>query len=123
MWWKEEEEDEEGRREEVTHIIIITEQGRIKKTPVEEYASTLPSFKNAGKLALRLTADDDDNDVPVAVLCCAEADSILVLTAQGKFVRLESKNIKSTSRVTKGRLIVMLERTGDFVTGACVIRR
>ena len=72
-------------------IVFATAQGKIRKNSLEDFSS----IKSAGKIAMKL----DANDKIVGVKICKDDQDIILSTKLGKCIRFESKKL----RVFKGR--------------------
>ena len=56
----------------------------------------------------------------VAVLCVSETSDLMIITKDGKIIRLESSEIRQAGRSTQGVRLVRMEE-GDQVAAASVI--
>ena len=58
----------------------------------------------------------------VGIIHVTEQSEVMIITQQGKIIRLESNAIRSAGRSTQGvRLLRMEEGEGDRIAAACLI--
>jgi DNA gyrase subunit A len=93
-------------------ILSVTSKGYGKRTSVEEYR--LQGRGGSGIINMRTTAR---NGRVVAVSGVAEEDQILLITAQGKIIRMDAAGISRIGRATQGVRLIQLEE-GDEVVSA-----
>ena len=96
-------------------ILSISEQGYGKRTELDEYRLTARGGK--GVINMKITSKIGH---VVAVLSVKEDTDLMIITKDGKIIRIESGEIRQAGRSTQG---VRLVRTddGDLVAGAGVI--
>ena len=88
-------------------VLIVTERGFGKRTAVEEYRTQGRGGK--GIINVRTT---DKNGKVVAIMRVQEEYDVLVMTANGKLIRVRSQDIRAVGRATQGvRLINLVMRT------------
>jgi DNA gyrase subunit A len=96
-------------------MLSISENGFGKRTPLKDYRLTRRGGK--GVINMKTSAR---NGMVVSVLA-VEADSdLMIITQDGKIIRLESAEIRKAGRSTQGVRLVRLE-PGDRVAAASVI--
>jgi len=93
-------------------ILTVSRNGYGKKTPVEDYR--LQGRGGSGIINMRTT---DRNGEVVACMAVAEDDHVLVITAQGKIIRVDTAGISRIGRATQGVRIIQLD-DGDEVVSA-----
>ncbi len=101
------------RGTEAQFVFFVTQNGMIKKTPLEEYTNIR---KKKGLAALKLK----DGDSLVNVLILKDED-VIVSTYGGKIIRIKSTDVGISSRVSQGLVGIKLEE-GDYVTSLAAIR-
>jgi DNA gyrase subunit A len=106
---------EEGKEEAAGLVLTITENGYGKRTPVSEYRRQ----SRAGKGVINLKATERNGKV-VAVLNVHETTQVMVITQQGKIIRLESNDIRETGRSTQGVRVLRLDE-GDRIAAATIL--
>ncbi|HEX4230697.1 MAG TPA: DNA gyrase subunit A [Bryobacteraceae bacterium] len=96
-------------------ILSISENGYGKRTPLQDYRLTARGRK--GVINMKTT-----NKVGkvVAVLSVKETTELMIITKDGKIIRLESGMIRQAGRSTQGVRLVRME-DGDQVAAASVI--
>jgi len=101
--------------EETALILSISEHGYGKRTPLKDYRLTARGGK--GVINMKTT---DRNGKVVAILSVKEDTYIMIITKDGKIIRLESGEIRQAGRSTQGVRLVRMEE-GDRVAAAGVI--
>ena len=82
------------RNTEAMFVIFATKNGLVKRTPLTEYIGTR---KKSGLAALKIK--DDDSLASVTII---KDEDILLLSSEGKIIRLKSDDISISSRNTQG---------------------
>jgi DNA gyrase subunit A len=96
-------------------ILSISENGFGKRTPLEDYRLT----KRGGKGVINMKTTTRNGKV-VAILSVMEDSDLMIITKDGKIIRIESGEIRQAGRSTQGVRLVRLEE-GDRVAAASVI--
>jgi DNA gyrase subunit A len=96
-------------------ILSISENGYGKRTPLEDYRLTARGRK--GVINMKTTAKVGK---VVSILGVAENTDLMIITKDGKIIRLESSEIRQAGRSTQGVRLVRLE-DGDLVAAASLI--
>jgi DNA gyrase subunit A len=96
-------------------VLSVTEGGFGKRTSVEEYRTQSRGGK--GVINVRTT---DKNGKVVAIMRIQEDTDILVMTANGKLIRVRSQDIRAVGRATQGVRLINLD-DDDKVTAATLI--
>ena len=96
-------------------ILSISENGYGKRTPLEDYRLTARGRK--GVINMKTTAKVGK---VVAILGVAESTDLMIITKDGKMIRLESSEIRQAGRSTQGVRLVRMDE-GDQVAAASVI--
>jgi len=96
-------------------ILSVTENGYGKRTPIGAYRFV--SRGGQGVINMKTT---ERNGKVLAIMKVNENSEIILITAQGKLIRLEAAAIRAVGRSTQGvKLMDLLE--GDQVSAACLI--
>ncbi|WP_253953890.1 DNA gyrase subunit A [Schaalia sp. 19OD2882] len=82
---------------EGTDLLIVTESGYAKRTPVEEYPT-----KGRGTLGVRVGKLVDERGGLVGALVVAPDEDVMVITESGKLVQVNASDVRPTSRNTMG---------------------
>jgi DNA gyrase subunit A len=96
-------------------ILSISENGFGKRTPLVDYRLTARGGK--GVINMKLTPRIGK---VVAILSVKEDTDLMIITRDGKIIRLESGEIRQAGRSTQGVRLVRMEE-GDQVAAASVI--
>ena len=96
-------------------VLSVTERGFGKRTAVEEYRAQ----GRGGKGIINLKTTDKNGKV-VSVMRVQEDSDILVMTANGKLIRVSSTDIRAVGRATQGVRLINLDEE-DKVTAATLI--
>ena len=96
-------------------ILSISELGYGKRTPLQDYRLTARGRK--GVINMKTTPRVGK---VVGVLSVRENTDLMIITKDGKIIRLESGEIRQAGRSTQGVRLVRMEE-GDRVAAASVI--
>src|SRR5690348_13719952 len=96
-------------------ILSIAENGYGKRTELEEYRLTA----RGGKGVINMKTTTKTGNV-VAILSVKEESDLVIVSQNGKIIRIESSEIRQAGRSTQGVRLVSLEE-GDKVAAASVI--
>jgi len=96
-------------------ILSIAEQGYGKRTPLEDYRLTA----RGGKGVINMKTTTKTGRV-VAILSVREDSDLMIVSQNGKIIRIESSTIRQAGRSTQGVRLVNLDE-GDKVAAASLI--
>jgi DNA gyrase subunit A len=96
-------------------ILSIAENGYGKRTPLEDYRLT----SRGGKGVINMKTTKKTGRV-VGILSVKEDSDLMIVSQNGKMIRIESGTIRQAGRSTQGVRLVNLEE-GDMVAAASVI--
>jgi DNA gyrase subunit A len=96
-------------------ILSIAENGYGKRTPLDDYRLT----DRGGKGVINMKTTNKTGKV-VAILSVKEDSDLMIVSQNGKIIRIESSTIRQAGRSTQGVRLVNLEE-GDKVAAASVI--
>jgi len=103
-------------RESLTSLMLtVAEKGYGKRTPLAEYRVT----SRGGKGVINLKSTDRNGAV-VAALQVREESDVMIITSQGKVIRVHSGEIREAGRSTQGVRLLRLDE-GDRVVAAAAI--
>jgi DNA gyrase subunit A len=103
-------------RESLTSLMLTaSEKGFGKRTPLAEYRVT----SRGGKGVINLKTTERNGSV-VAALQVKEDSDVMIITGQGKVIRVHSAEIREAGRSTQGVRLLRLEE-GDRVAAAASI--
>jgi DNA gyrase subunit A len=100
-----------------TEMLSISEHGFGKRTLLEEYR-----FQSRGGKGVINMKTSDRNGLVVAVLPVSDESQVLIITSQGKLIRVEAKGIRVSGRSTQGVKLIDTS-DGDMVASASLIER
>jgi DNA gyrase subunit A len=98
-------------------MLSISEHGFGKRTELKEYRVT----SQGGKGVINMKTSDR-NGLVVAVLPVSDESQIMIITNQGKLIRMETKGIRVSGRSTQGVKLIDAS-DGDLVSSASLIER
>jgi len=103
-------------RESLTSLMLtVAEKGYGKRTPLAEYRVT----SRGGKGVINLKTTDRNGSV-VAALQVREESDVMIITGQGKVIRVHAAEIREAGRSTQGVRLLRLEE-GDRIAAAAAI--
>ena len=98
-------------------VLVVTENGYGKKTPIEEYRIT-----NRGGKGVKTLNITDKNGIITAFKTVTDDKDLIIITNEGIIIRLEIDKISQMSRVTQGVRLINL-REGQKVSSISVVDR
>ncbi|HKS42441.1 MAG TPA: DNA gyrase C-terminal beta-propeller domain-containing protein, partial [Blastocatellia bacterium] len=98
-------------------MLSISENGFGKRTKLEEYRFQ----SRAGRGVINMKTSDR-NGLVVAVLPVNDESQVLIITSQGKLIRVDAKGIRVSGRSTQGVKLIDTS-DGDKVSSASLIER
>ena len=98
-------------------MLSISENGFGKRTKLEEYR-----FQSRGGKGVINMKTSDRNGLVVAVLPVNDESQVLIITNQGKLIRVDTKGIRVSGRSTQGVKLIDTS-DGDEVSSASLIER
>src|ERR1700691_2142645 len=103
-------------RDSLTSLMLtVSEKGYGKRTPLAEYRVT----SRGGKGVINLKSTDRNGSV-VAALQVGEESDVMIITGQGKVIRVHSGEIREAGRATQGVRLLRLDE-GDRIAAAAAI--
>ena len=96
-------------------ILCISEKGYGKRTPLSYYRLQ----SRGGKGVINMKTTNRTGNV-IAILSVTENTDLMIITKDGKIIRLESSEIRQVGRSTQGVRLVKLDE-GDSVAAASLI--
>jgi DNA gyrase subunit A len=98
-------------------MLSITGKGYGKQTPLSEYR--VQSRGGKGVINVKTT---ERNGKVVAVMPVKEDDEVMIITSQGKLVRLEASDIRETGRSAQGVRVITLSEEDEVASASLVGR-
>src|SRR4051812_40605560 len=96
-----------------SYLVLATRQGRIKKTPLEQ-------FERVRSTGIRAITIDDKDELAWVDISSGE-DDVIIATAQGMLARFAEDEVRPMGRVAAGVIGIRLARAGDFVVSMSVV--
>jgi DNA gyrase subunit A len=112
----EELENEQIKDSLVTLMLTVAEKGYGKRTPLAEYRIT----SRGGKGVVNMKTTDRNGSV-VATLQVTEESDVMIITHDGKVIRVHANEIREAGRSTQGVRLLRLEGE-DSVAAAAVLQ-
>jgi DNA gyrase subunit A len=112
----EELENEQIKDSLVTLMLTVAEKGFGKRTPLAEYRIT----SRGGKGVVNMKTTDRNGSV-VATLQVTEESDVMIITHDGKVIRVHANEIREAGRSTQGVRLLRLE-ADDSVAAAAVLQ-
>jgi DNA gyrase subunit A len=104
-------------RESLTSLMLtVAEKGYGKRTPLAEYRVT----SRGGKGVINLKSTDRNGAV-VAALQVREDSDVMIITSQGKVIRVHSAEIREAGRGTQGVRLLRLDGGDDVAAAAAIL--
>lgn len=98
-------------------VLSVAEGGRGKRTQLGEYRLT----SRGGKGVINMKTTKATGDV-LAVMKVTDEEDVMLITRQGKIIRMDASTIRKTGRSASGVKLVNLE-TGDQIAAATITDR
>jgi len=94
-------------------ILVVCENGYGKRSQVEDFRQT-----NRGGVGVRSIITSQRNGSVIAALSVCDADSVLLMSAEGQAVRIPMRDVRVMGRSTQGVRLVNVKEETDIVVGA-----
>src|SRR5919106_4592764 len=85
-------------------ILSVTEQGYGKRTEIEEYR-----VQSRGGIGIINIQTSDRNGKVVGIARVTDEDELMLITQQGKILRMASRDIRTIGRSTQGVRLIDIE--------------
>ena len=97
-------------------VLVVTEKGYGKKTPISEYRLTHRGSK--GVKALNVT---EKNGMLVSLLAVSDANDLVIITDSGIVMRMSMSQVSTLGRATQGVRLIRLKDEQKVATVALVM--
>lgn len=108
---------EDKRKKWFHDLLVITEQGMGKRTPVTEY----PSQNRGGQGVKVMNLSSKTGNLAAAFSVNQDIDQIFITTKGAQMVKLPVQNIPQLKRPTQGVILMRFAKPGDNVVAATAI--
>ena len=98
-------------------LLIVTENGMGKRTPLPEY----PVQNRSGQGLKVCETSDKTGKLAGALLVNQDSEVLLITTSQGQAIKLPIKNIPRLGRATQGVILMRFAKDGDSVAAVTTI--
>jgi DNA gyrase subunit A len=99
-------------------ILSVTERGYGKRTELEEYR-----LQSRGGVGIINIQTSERNGKVIGVVQVSDDDELMLITQQGKILRMASNNIRSIGRATQGVRLIEIEGEDRAVSIARLAER
>ncbi len=93
-----------GVAQEGSDLLVVTENGFGKKTPLDEYKT-----QNRGGQGVNTYRISDATGNVAGIMVVTEADDVMLITSDGTIIRMKTKEISRIGRLTKGVRLMRLD--------------
>jgi DNA gyrase subunit A len=98
-------------------LLIVTEKGMGKRTPLPEY----PVQNRSGQGLKVCETTDKTGKLAGALLVDQDSEVLLITTSQGQAIKLPIKNIPRLGRATQGVILMRFAKDGDGVAAVTTV--
>lgn len=95
-------------------ILVVSEKGYGKRSPIEDYRLTNRGAK--GVLTLKIT---DKTSYLVAIRSVTDEHDLMIINKSGVTIRMHARDISTQGRATQGVRLINLEKRGDEIASVC----
>lgn len=99
----------------VGYVVFATEKGKVKKTPLSQFAN----IRSSGIIAIKLS----NNDNLVFADISKGEDNIMITTSMGQSIRFSEKDVRPMGRSAAGVSGIKLKNAEDRVVGAVILKK
>jgi DNA gyrase subunit A len=98
-------------------LLMVTENGMGKRTPLKEY----PVQNRSGQGLKVSETTEKTGKVSGALIVDQNSEMLLITTSQGQAIKLPIKNIPQLGRATQGVILMRFAKDGDSVAAIATI--
>jgi len=98
-------------------LLVVTEKGMGKRTPLAEY----PTQNRSGQGLKVCETSDKTGKVSGALLVNQDSEVLLLTTSQGQAIKLPIKNIPRLGRATQGVILMRFAKDGDSIAAVTAV--
>ena len=103
-----------AKGEKKKYLMMVTKQGVVKKTPLEDFEN----IRRNGIIAISLKKSDQLKWAKLT----SGADQVVLATRQGQSIRFEEKQVRAMGRTAAGVRAIKLKKQNDEVAGFDIIK-
>jgi DNA gyrase subunit A len=116
---KQKEEPEDKRRKVFRDLLIISEKGIGKRTPLEKF----PVQKRAGKGVKAASTGPKTGELAAGLLVNEKMDQAIITSSHGQIIKLPIRNIPEMGRATQGVILMRFAKSGDAVAAVTALEK
>ena len=110
-------DEENGKKgEEQPNVMVISEKGFGKRTPLREYRIT----RRGGKGIRTLNITEKTGKL-IAVKAVRDEDDLMIINTSGIAIRLPLASIRPQGRNTQGVVLINLKKRNDTISSVCLV--
>jgi len=98
-------------------LLVVTEKGMGKRTPLPEY----PLQNRSGQGLKVSETSDKTGNISGALLVDQDSEVLLITTSQGQAIKLPIRNIPKLGRATQGVILMRFAKAGDSVAAVTTV--
>ncbi len=98
-------------------LLVVTDKGMGKRTPLNEY----PAQNRSGQGLKVSETSDKTGKISGALLVDQNSEVVLITTSQGQAIKLPVKNIPRLGRATQGVILMRFAKEGDNIVAVTVV--
>lgn len=116
---KQKEEPEDKRKKVFRNLLIISERGIGKRTPLDKF----PLQKRAGKGVKAASMGSKTGELAVGLLVNEKMDQAVITSRHGQIIKLPIRNIPEMGRNTQGVILMRFAKSGDAVAAVTALEK
>ena len=95
-------------------IMVVSEKGFGKKSPIEDYRKT-----NRGGKGVKTLQITEKTGKVAAIKSVTDDDDLMIINKSGIVIRLKTSEVRVMSRATQGLKLIDLKKRGDIISSVC----
>ena len=95
-------------------IMVVSEKGFGKKSPIEDYRKT-----NRGGKGVKTLQITEKTGKVTAIKSVTDDDDLMIINKSGIVIRLKTSEVRVMSRATQGVKLIDLKKRGDIISSVC----
>ncbi len=106
-----------GQKEEEFDILVVSEQGYGKRSPLEDYRVT-----NRGGKGVKTINITEKTGKLVAIKAVSDENDLMIINKSGITIRIGVEDLRVMGRATQGVRIINLEKRNDTIASVCKVQ-
>ena len=95
-------------------IMVVSEKGFGKKSPIEDYRKT-----NRGGKGVKTLQITEKTGKVATIKSVTDDDDLMIINKSGIVIRLKTSEVRVMSRATQGVKLIDLKKRGDIISSVC----